>query len=306
MKPVKALWKVFSIICCLCAFLAGCAKEPSLKGHNVIPLKNRDAAFVQWVIDHEADFKKRCRWQEHLVLGQQAISIAQALKNHNAVTQLSIQLASTQFYQGNFEQCRQLAEQAQTIARASGNRKGEIQSLYLLSAAERATKKPQAVATARHALTLCQQYLPENGMLRAKVLYNLAAAEMEAEPLKLDTALPRFKEADQLYEALGNSHDSLRVKRRMADIYLLKGQYGDAETLLSVIKVSLKSPREQMINAFQLAKAHYHLGQWRQAKTSIDSAYKLAIKLQAKADIDRIKALKQLINNHQLPLNARF
>ncbi len=304
MKIVIQYWKVFSIVCFLCAFLIGCAEAPLFsKGPNVLPLKKQDAVFVQWVINHEADFKKHCRWQEHIMLGEEAIRIAKALNNHNAVAQLSIQLASTQFYQGNFEQCRQLAEQAQTIARASGSRKAEIQSLYLLSAAERATKEPQAMATAKHALTLCQQYLPEDGMLKAKVLYNLAAAEMEAESPILDRSLRHFKEAGHLFETFGQPRDSLRIKRRIAEIYLLQGQYSDAEKLLGVINASLKCPREKMINAFQLAKVQFHLGQWQQAKINIDSAYTKAIKLQAKADIQRIKALKQLINN-RLPSSA--
>ena len=271
------------LCCSWLLFCSGCAinsqQEPCAT--LAVPVK-KDDAFVHWLINEEEGFKRKGCWLQHVELGDEAIEIARKEGDKAAVMTLSIQLASTWFYLGNPEKCKELALSAHGIAIEQGDRKSEVTSLYLLSAAERAQNNIQAVKTAEHALALCTRYLPDEQGLKAKVLYNLAAAESDIKPAHLNQAEEHLREAAVLFEKAGKDYDVLRVGLRLARVEYQQGSYSQAEKTVKALRQYTKSPREEMIYYYQLAKIQHRQKKWQLAGESGSKASEIAKKLNAK------------------------
>ncbi len=269
------------------------------KCESIVVPKDRGPAFVQWVINEEKTFKPEGCWQQHLEVGSEAMDIAQRLGDTQSVMELSIQLASTWFYMGNAEKCKELAHRAIGMAVDYSYRSGEIRGLYLLSAAERAQQDSAAVKTAERALNLSNQYLPDDHGLKAKVLYNLAAAESDVKPANLVASAMHLQQAAILFKQAGKDYDVLRAKIRLARVEYLQGNYQQALKTAETVKSFVKKPREEMIYNYQLAKIYHRLGKWQDALKRVEIAGIKAEKLNATADLERISRLRHAIRNHQ-------
>ena len=281
--------------------MTGCTHQPSVESRcsGIKPPATRDGAFVQWVISEGEAFKRLGCWKEHIHWGEEAINIASQAGDNKAMMALSIQLASTYFYLGDYQKCEDSARAANKAAIALDDRIAEVQSLYLLSAAHRARGDSQSVRFAEQALRLCERYVPDDKALKAKVLFNLAAAESDVKPVQLDKAAIHLKDAGCLFKEEGKSHDVLRVGFRLARVQYLRGNYSEANKTIAGLKSYEKSPRNEMIYLYQLAKIEHRQSKWQEAAVSGNQAYRLAVQLDAKKDIERIKLLMAAINKHR-------
>ncbi|PJE79331.1 hypothetical protein CI610_01683 [invertebrate metagenome] len=260
--------------------------------------QKREHKFVQQIINKEKQFKQKGLWKKHIQEGEKALAIAQEQKDERSVMILSIQLASSWFYLGNSDACLKSAQKAHSLAIKQSDYQAQIQSLYLISAAQRSQNNPQTVQTAHQALALCDRFLPDDFGLKAKVLYNLAAAESDIAPLNLSSSEKHLKEAALCYRTAGMNYEQVRITRRMAEIQYRRGHYQQAEhTLLSTTQK--KNPREELIYEYQLAKVQHRLKQWEKAYNTALKALEKANKLEAQTEIPRLKTLINAIEHQK-------
>lgn len=247
---------------------------------------------IDLVLKSGSFLKRSGFWQEHIRFGEMAIKIAEGKKRLFDVAQLSTQVASTYFYLGNFEACKNKALRAFDIYTEQDRVTGKIASLYLISAANRSQKQYSDALNFGHlALNLYYTNELKDPLLETKILYNLAAVYMDKEK-------PNIKEAENflasclvLIEPIPNTPYHVRVRLRLAKAYLLQDKWVQAESMLAYLQKEIKEKRDLM-------HYHYLFAQYYQKRNEKDNAIKqakkaklLAEELKAKEDLSRIDAL---------------
>ena len=216
-------------------------------------------------------------------------------KNLLAEATLQLQIASSYFYLGDLQSCENAAVAARQLATRLEDPKIEIKSLYLSSAAYRGQGDQRAITTAKDALALCREHLPDDKGLTAKVLFNLGAAESDLNPKQLTQANAHLREAGRLFNDVNQPDDALKVGLRLTRVQYLQGQYKAAEKTMMGLDRSPKTPRNEMLYWYQLAKVEHRLERWQEAENHVDKASQLARQLNAKKDFERISDLKEAV-----------
>ncbi len=188
-----------------------------------------------------------------------------------AAAEIHGQLASTYFYQGDFENAKRHALLCLEQERVHG--------LYLLSAVARAE------GNFSEARRLCREALPlSSGELRAKVLFNLGAACADDPGGNLQEALSSFDEAITLFVC---PEDRQRTLIRLAKVHLLLGNVEQAEQISKTFE--FVSERTSLHAAYLSAQIEKALGRSDEARKIASAALEQALKLGAKKDAERIR-----------------
>ncbi|MBS0625319.1 MAG: hypothetical protein JSS32_04645 [Verrucomicrobia bacterium] len=224
--------------------------------------------------------KKSEDWTAIVSLGQEALQ--ENLSPQEAM-QIHGQLASTFFYQGNFQETENHAAKCLTFAFEAKDLEQEIHALYLLSAAARGQENFGA------AKLFAAQALKKVGAgpLRAKVLFNLGAAEADDPAGDLEKAKVSFQEAIGLYTC---PEDQSRTAIRLGKVYLLQGELKKARDLVLETLSNIESERVKSHAEFLLAQIEKAEGHREEALWFARMALSRAEKLSAQKDCERIAA----------------
>ena len=284
------IW-VFLIIACTLQ-----ANEPE-QCATIRPPKHATASLTQWLLDKGSWLKQHGCWKTHLKLGGAALKQADKVRDARPVMLLSLQMASSSFYLGDYDHSLKLAESALQAAQQQKDSVAETEALYLQSAIARAKGEPAAVTLAEKALSMYQKELIDDQVLEAKVYFNLGAALSDTYPQQLDKSRKYLQQAYLLFVANKRNHDALRAGLRWGRVEYLQGRYKEALKLLQSFSHWVEGPRLQMLYDYQLAKVLHRLSRWQEADTLARSALKNAKNLDAARDLERIKILLDAVSN---------
>ncbi|AMO57446.1 hypothetical protein GZ77_15300 [Endozoicomonas montiporae] len=258
-------------------------------------------ALSDWVLAQGAELKQQGCWKSHIYWGEQALKEARKRKQFDQQRALLLSLASSFFYLGDYVRCLSFAKAAETLSDPVKDWKTMVESLYLQSAVARVQSRGQAVKLAEKALSIIDQQKEPAEFLRGKVLYNLAAALTDGEEKNLARAREVLIQAEALFKEAGSQYDVSRTVIRLARVCYLQKDYDKALKRLNSIQSQLVQPRTRMLFFQQRAKVLLAMNEWQAAGEDIEKARELAVSLDARADLDRIKALQVSIDNNNQP-----
>jgi len=224
------------------------------------------------------------KWEQIISLGEQALKSTptdlQAAKIYG-------QLASSYFYRGEFSAAESHAKACYETAVRSGLPEEQIHGMYLLSATARAHGEFSAAkAIALLALPLA------SGEMRAKVLFNLGAAEGDDPHGNLNAAEAAYTEAASLFEC---ALDRQRCAIRLGKIYLLRGEIGSARALIEHTLPEIRNQRVGIHASYLAAQVEKADGNDEKAKEIGAAALEAARRLNAQKDAERIAAFLEEI-----------
>lgn len=254
----------------------------------------------QWLIDHEAMFKQSGCWSKHLELGYQALDKSRQQKKVAEVMKLSLQMASSEFYLGNYDLCYRLCAEALVLANQLQDVQGKIEALYLQSAVMRAKHLPQAIPLAAQALAVLKHNSLEQSPLAGKVHFNLGAAYSDASQPNLLKAEEQLLKAYKIFIAQKQGNDALRAGLRRVRVAYLSDNLLQAQELLQPLKKLVDSPRGQMLYDYQVAKVLHKVQDWEKAQRLAETALNAAEQLDAAKDQQRINLLLRAIEQKQV------
>lgn len=221
--------------------------------------------------------QKEEKWREIVVAGEDALETATNLE----AVQIHGQLASSYFYQGDFEEAERHASLCYEIACELDNPDQKVHGLYLLSAVARARGDfAEAKTIALEALLFSE------GKLKAKVLFNLAAAETDDPKGNLEVAQKSLEDAYHLFDC---PEDRQRTAIRLGKVYLSQGKMEQAQKLLAKTIPEIQSQRILMHAEYVSAQIEKAMGHLENARNLALSALVKAEELSAAKDAERIK-----------------
>lgn len=224
------------------------------------------------------DLRKQEKWDEIVDLGVKALSDSPTDKE---LIQIHGHLASSYFYLGDFEEVEHHANHCYKFACKSGDKNEQAHGLYLLSAAARSRGEfEQARIFARKGLPLAE------GEMKAKVYFNLGAAEADDPDGNLEEAENAYKEARDLFEC---PEDQQRTSIRLGKIYLLKGDLDEAERVVEALLPLIQCDRISMHSEYLSAQIEKARGNPEEARNFAAHALEKAERLGAKKDIERLQ-----------------
>lgn len=258
---------------------------------TIKPPKHATDSLVHWLLDKEPWLKQHGCWKKHLELGAVALKQTDKIRDARPLMLLTLQMASSSFYLGDYDHSLKLAESALQAARQQKDSTAETEALYLQSAIARAKGDPIAVTLAEQALSVLQKSMLDDQVLEGKVYFNLGAALSDTYPLQLDKSKHHLQQAYLLFVANKRNGDALRSGLRWSRVEYQQGHYEDALKLLRSFTHWVEGPRLEMLYDFQLARVLHRLQRWQEAEALAHSALKLANRLGATRDRERIEHL---------------
>ena len=282
------IWVCLLITCTLQA------NEPEQCG-AIKPPKQAMDSLAHWLLEKGSWLKQRGCWKKHLELGAVALKQADKIRDARSIMLLCVQMASSSFYLGDYDHSLKLAESALKSARQQKDSVAETEALYLLSAIARAKGQPAAVTLAEQALSVLQKNMLDDPVLEGKVYFNFGAALSDTYPQQLSQSKKYLQQAYLLFVANKRNGDAFRTGLRWTRVEYLQGHYEEALKLLRSLTYWIEGPRLQMLYDFQLAKVLHRLQRWQEADDFAHNALKLAKRLDAVRDRERIERLLEVI-----------
>lgn len=264
------------------------------------PPKSGKEPLIHWLLNNgSSELKEHGCWEKHLELGNLALIQTDKKKDARSIMQLSLQMASSAFYLGDYDHSFKLAESALEDSRQLKDTVAETEALYLLSANARARGEPGAVALAQEALSVFQKASLDDPVLEGKIYFNLGAALSDTSPQQLDKSKQYLQKAYRLFSANQRSRDALRAGLRWVRVEYLQANFEEALKLFKSFgdhfSKDVEGPRLQMLYDYQYAKVLHRLSQWREADARAQNAMKLAEQLNTTKDRERIEKLLKAI-----------
>ena len=279
----------FSLAICL---LSGQALSVPVSQCDALqPPAKTGISLARWLLQEEKSFKELGCWQKHLGYGLKALE--ESRKNKQAEVEigiemeLSLQLASSSFYLGDYPQAQTLSETGYQLAVQQGNTKAQVEGLYLLSAVARAQgRREDAISLGKSAVNKAS-----DAESLAKASMNLGAAYSDISPKDLKQAKWHLDIAYQTFLKLEKKNDALRAGLRLVRVDYLQDKLDEAHKRLVDLAPLVYTPRGEMLYHYQMAKVLHRKSLWQQAKAYAENAKKQAAKLAAKQDKERIESL---------------
>ena len=254
-------------------------------------------ALPEWLLGSGDILKQQGCWFSYNRLGRKVLE--RSLLPASLKARLALNLASSAFYQGDYDRCLDLALTAQGLAQqqmsAQHTLKVQVESRYLQSAVARVRQQPEAVPLAEQALALAKAAPGNNDFLVAKSLYNLGAALTDVAPVDSDRAQAVFAEAEKRFYLSGNQYDTVRSVIRQARVLYLNRRYHEALDRLDTVADQLEQPRSKILFYHQRAKILVSIKNWKRAQADAEIALQLAELLGAEKDRERIRDVIQQI-----------
>lgn len=268
------------------AFSAG--RSPQELLCSLKKAENTDG-LIDLLVDSGSQLKKNGLWKEHIHFSELALERCLAKDRMTDYAKIATQVASTYFYQGNYQECRNKASRAYDIYAGSNSVAGQIACLYLLSAAERGLKNfDKSIAIAHAALAYFNEGDFEDNQLQAKVLFNLAAAYMDKDGPETAKAEELLTSCIILAEGAHDQDYALRASLRLCKTYLMQGKISPAKELLADLASRIPDQRAWMHYHYLFAQVLAKEGKKEEARKEALEAKQLAEHLQAKEDLARI------------------
>ena len=261
------------------------------------PPKDKPELLVDWLLQNDFKLKQEGCWQTHIRLGARGMEDAGMQSRFLDRARIALNVASSYFYLGDYDNCRKLAEEASNYAREHKDWKEYITSLYLLSGVSRAQGRKEAVYFAEKGMEELKKHQPNDRYLKAKILYNLGGALSDLAEPDLDRARIAMMESHTLYHELNNQYEIVRSGLRLARIDYLKGEYISALAVIQSVEVHLERPRSRMLYRYMMAKILHRMKKWDRAKTEALESLAWADRLNAKVDEERTRVLLGAIDN---------
>lgn len=248
------------------------------------------------------DFVQNKQWRRAIIMGKNAFEGAVSLQKLDVAWKIGDTLVSHNFFLGDFEEALRQGLENQKIAELLAEPKKMAKSLYKISAAYRgigdsssihSESQIQSFQKSRDAikksLQIAEEKCPLEQSLRAKILFNLGALESQDPKGDLTKAKDAYTEAIVLFERTGREDYRQRTLLRLGKLYLLQKNLIDARATCECLR-NLVSDERSLMHFFYLdAQILSSEGNWPHACESSEKALALAIKLEAKADIQRIQ-----------------
>ena len=264
------------------------------------PISDEPSDPVEWLIKNGEMLKKNGCWSTHVSLGERALKKTVIQKRQHEELQLSLQLASSYFYLGNYRRCHELADLAVNLAKSAELWQETIEGLYLKSAVARVNGKKQAVALSEEALDSAERHAADNPRLRAKILYNLGAALSDSDQPDLVRARTVLREASDIYRRIGSEdYEIVRTGLRLARVEYLRKNYRLALKEARAVKKYLQEPRAKMLYHYQIAKIEHRLKHWVTAREDALQGLALAQTLGAVKDRQRLEVLLEAVRKKE-------
>ena len=296
---IKTLPVFASLIILPVFFLPATAVAEPSSCLELQPIADEQSDPVGWLIKNGEMLKKNGCWSTHVGLGASALQTVILQKRQREELQLSLQLASSYFYLGDYRRCGELADVASSIATDTGLWPERIESLYLKSAVARVNRKKSAVALSGEALAYSERYLPDNVRLRAKILYNLGAALTDSEQPDLTRARTRLQEASRIYHHQHDDYEIVRTGLRLARVEYLRKKYRQALKEAQSLERHLTEPRAKMLYHYQVAKIEHRLSHWATARQEALQGLALARSLGASKDLQKLETLLEAVRKKE-------
>ncbi len=257
-----------------------------------------------WFFQEGEKLKYHGCWTLHRELGFQVIRTIKQPEEAELAMNISLQMASSSFYLGDYHQALDLARQGYMEALRLRKPAQQVEGLYLQSAAERALNGEKSLALAREALDRFKQLNIRDNRLLGKVHYNLGAALSEITLSKnknsrLSESRKHLETAKQLFQIEKSQYDTVRTELRLARLEYQSGDYLKAESMMSTIEYELDNPRIYWLYYYQLAKVQHRLNRWTLARKNAEKAMQSATEHRARGDQHRIRLLLQAINKKE-------
>lgn len=273
----------------------------SVSNHTISSRGLNETSSLKNYLIHFDQLKKNENWIEIIQLGSQAlldpfISLNQKAKIH-------AQLASCSFYLGDYENCLSHAQNCLSLSEKLDDSSLVIRAFYLLSAHKRAEGNQYLEINPKlskhyfeEARSLIDQALEHlnycsDDFMKAKVLFNAAAADSDDPYGNLERAIERYQKAIEIYTSLRAYDDVARASIRLAKVYLLQKRYKDLLCILKGIDV-VSLPLKTKVH-YQYLEAQYYasLQQPEKAKSILQEAIETAENLKMETDLKRLEAL---------------
>ena len=296
MMANRSVYRLLAV--CLLMLLVRAQAQQVEGCQNLLPPK-ADTSLSGWLLQKEKAFKQQGCWQQHLDYGVKALQEAEKQQQSRVVMKLSLQLASSSFYLGQYAKAQSLAEKGYSLAVTHNDIDAQIEGLYLLSAVARTQQSPTAIELSEKALYLYRQQPFSDKPLEAKIYMNLGAAYSDVPPPDLDFSRQYLQKAYILFLDQEQQHDALRAGLRLVRVDYLLNQLDRAQKFLESLSLLVDNPRSEMLYGYQMGKVLHRQKQWGEAGSYAIKAKKLAVELDASKDMERLDALLIAINQRR-------
>ncbi|WP_062270559.1 hypothetical protein [Endozoicomonas arenosclerae] len=271
-------------------------EEPAIC-QKLKPPRNKPEKLVDWLLENGHRLKQEGCWQSHIRYGTRGMEEAAMKSRFLDRARIALNVSSSYFYLGDYDNCRKLAEEAGNYAREHQDWKEYITSLYLLSGVSRAQGRKEAVLFAEKGLEELKKHKPDDAYLKAKILYNLGGALSDLDEPDLDRARSAMLESHKLYHEMNNQYEIVRSGLRLARVDYLKGDYISALAVIQSVEVHLERPRSRMLYHYMMAKILHRMKKWDRARAEALESLAWADRLHAQIDEERSRALLKAIDS---------
>ncbi len=250
--------------------------------------------------DEFTSLKKSEDWNRIIALGE--VAIQEAVRKQRWVDEATIhaQLASTEYYKGNYLKTVEHADRCRALAHCTADEKLLVRSMYLQSAAYRALAGQakgddqdflfsRAAISGQDALKAYHDRKISDDNLLGKVYFNLGAAESDNPKGNLEQASKHYIDALTSFRQAQSSDDIVRATVRLAKVRLLQDQPKEAEKLVTEVRPQVRAERDLMHLEYLRAQIAQSQGSSKEAVFLAGQALSRAKKLGAQADEQRFQ-----------------
>lgn len=262
---------------------------------------------VEYFFASEETLKTNAQWEDIIKLGEEALAICHQKGELETEFKILNTLVSVYFRLGLFSEAKLKAERLMVLGYLINKSEFVIESLYKISAALRGeagslNSHPvfqqlyfcEAQRLAKLALEGYEAYFCSNSFLKAKVLFNLGASFADNPHADVKAALPYFNEALQIFERLEKEDDRQRTLIRLGKVYLLLNEISEVRKIVNSLMTHSMENRTRLHYLFLEAQLLWMEGNHEEAINKAIEGRGLAIKLNAKADLERLQAFLTL------------
>lgn len=249
------------------------------------------------------ELKEEANWKHIILLGQQALE-----DKNSTLTQrgtIHATLSSSCFYLGEYDLGMEHAKKCQLVGEYLDDSNQIIRGLYLISAHKRAEanlcKEPeeQQKLFKEAQLEIQKAFKHFNSctdhFVKAKALFNGAAAAADAPDGKLEIAVKWFRKAMDIFLKLEKYDDYNRTAIRLAKVALLLNNNKGCHQILNSIQQDNLTQKTTV--HYMLIKAQYLIAtkQFPDACIIILDAIEIALELGMQTDLERLNVLLEEI-----------
>ena len=301
---------LFFTLCFVTVYLEAKNIGPIKTNNQNISTKESSQPQENVINRYSQNFSILCQeenWKEILSQGNAALEEVRTLGKTKEEAIICAQLTSTAFFQGNYSQALQYAQQCHNLSEEFEDFSFYLESLYLESAIYRAfasknmTETAQqecyhrAVKIAETAADIYFQKNIKNVRLLGTIYFNLGAAYADNPKGNLDKAIDCYCLAFDCFKSVEAINDLMRTSIRLGKVYLLLKKYEATQKIIDEIRPKITNKRIAMHYDYLEAQLNLSLNKIQIAKNFTLQGLRTAKTLGAKEDKNRLTSLLKKI-----------